>query len=67
MHSVNLLEWILTTGYARVISGAFVAVLLAINLLVPLFMWKGKAIRRFIAGTPLARLHKETATVGETA
>ncbi|MCJ1445072.1 MAG: hypothetical protein MMC23_005577 [Stictis urceolatum] len=64
---IYLLEWILETGYANVIAGAFTAVLLANNIMVPLFMWKGKAIRRFMASTWLAELHLKTATTGEIA
>jgi len=52
-----LLDWVLETGYAAVISGAFVAVLLANNLLLLLFMWKGKSIRIYWARSWLARIH----------
>ena len=64
---VNLLEWILTTGYAKVIAGAFTAVLLTNNLMLLVFMWKGKNIRRFYSGTWLARMHKDTVTSVEVA
>ena len=64
---INLLEWILTTGYAKVIAGAFCAVLLANNLTLLIFMWKGKNIRRFYAGTWLARMHRKTITSVEVA
>lgn len=63
----SLLEWILQDGFATVIAGIFCAVLLVNNMMVLVFMWKGKAIRRFTAGTALARLHKRTRTVGMTA
>ena len=65
--SIYLLDWILTTGYANVIAGAFVAVLLANNLMVPVFMWKGKSIRRFMAGSWLGRLHAKSTVEGEVA
>lgn len=65
--SIYLLDWILTTGYATVISGAFVAVLLANNLMVPVFMWKGKSIRRFMASSWLGRLHARTRVAEEVA
>ena len=64
---VYLLDWILSTGYASVISGAFVAVLLANNLMVPVFMWKGKAVRRFMAGSWLGHLHARTKKAEEVA
>jgi len=67
MSSINLLEWILDTGYAKIIAGAFTAVLLANNVMVPVFMWKGKAIRHFMAHTWLARLHKSTVKAVEVA
>ena len=63
----DLLTWILTTGYAKVIAGAFVAILLLNNIMVPIFMWKGKAIRRFMARTWLAKLHRRTTTAREVA
>jgi len=56
----DLLTWILTTGYANVIAGAFCAVLALNNVMLLLFMWKGKPIRRFFSKTWLARLHKST-------
>ena len=65
--SGDLLDWVLTTGYGKVIAGAFIGVLLANNLALLPFMWKGKAIRRFMTGTPLARLHQLTATTEESA
>jgi len=64
---IDLLEWILTTGYAKVISGAFVAILVLNNIMVPVFMWKGKAIRRFMHGTWLAKLHYRTQSGTEVA
>lgn len=62
-----LLDWILSTGYAAVIAGAFAAVLLANNLCLLYFMWKGKSVRVFLARTWLARMHSGTARGGEVA
>jgi hypothetical protein len=55
-----LLTWVLETGYAAVIAGAFGGVLLANNLVLPVFMWKGKSIRVYISRSWLARLHRES-------
>ena len=66
MDRIYLLDWILEHGFVAMIAGAFVAILAANNLGVPLFMWKGKAIRRFMATTWLARMHRSNAT-GEVA
>ena len=63
----DLLTWILTTGYAKVIAGAFCAVLLANNVALLGFMWKGKSMRRFLSKTWLARLHKSTVKQVEVA
>ncbi len=60
----SLLTWILESGYAKVIAGAFTAVLLANNLFLLLFMWKGKSIRVAVATSWLARLHRQTAQNG---
>lgn len=52
-----LLTWVLETGYAAVIAGAFGGIMLANNLFLIVFIWKGKAIRIFWAQTWLAKLH----------
>jgi len=57
----SLLTWILESGYATVIAGAFTGVLLANNLFLLLFMWKGKSIRVYVAKSWLAKLHRQTA------
>lgn len=54
---LKVLEWTLESGYAVVMSGIFGGVLLANNLVLLVFMFWGKRIRRFMAETWLARLH----------
>lgn len=56
----SLLTWALETGYAAVIAGAFGGIMLANNLCLLIFMWKGKGIRVFWAKTWLARFHRST-------
>ncbi|KAI9653628.1 MAG: hypothetical protein M1821_006975 [Bathelium mastoideum] len=64
----QLLTWILESGYAAVIAGAFGGILLANNLVLLLFMWKGKNIRVYFANSWLAKMHKNTIrTKGEVA
>ncbi|CAI7663547.1 unnamed protein product [Penicillium manginii] len=57
-----LLDWILSRGYAVVISGIFGGVLLVNNLMVIVFLVWGKRIRRWTALSWLGRLHNRTAT-----
>lgn len=57
---LDLLEWILKHGYAVMIAGVFCAVVLVNNLVVVVFMLWGKRIRRFMARTWLARVHRES-------
>ncbi|KAK3385287.1 major facilitator superfamily domain-containing protein [Podospora didyma] len=63
---LDLLTWVLDYGYAVMISGVFVGILLANNLALIIFMIWGKRIRTFMAKTWLARVHaasvKEIAT-----
>jgi hypothetical protein len=56
----------LNNGYAKVISGAFAAVLLVNNLGVIVFMLWGKKIRVATSKTWLAAMHKSSAVAGET-
>lgn len=63
---IYLLEWILTIGYVKMIAGIFCGILLLNNLAVIPFMIFGKRIRIGIANSWLARMHQQTATVGET-
>ncbi|KAI4592059.1 hypothetical protein KJ359_011934 [Pestalotiopsis sp. 9143b] len=55
--SVNLLDWVLETGYAVVISGIFAAVLILNNVMLIIFLVWGKRIRTAMAGSWLARMH----------
>lgn len=55
--SVNLLDWVLDTGYAVVISGIFCAVLVLNNFMLIVFMIWGKEIRKSMAGSWLAKFH----------
>ncbi|KAH6645078.1 putative MFS transporter [Truncatella angustata] len=55
--SVNLLDWVLETGYAVVISGIFAAVLILNNIVLIVFMIWGKKIRQAMARSWLARFH----------
>ena len=57
-----LLDWVEADGYATVIAGVFVGVLLLNNLQLVTFMVWGKRIRRFMAGTWIARIHKRRMT-----
>jgi len=57
---VYLLDWVQQSGYAVIIAGVFCGVLLGNNLCVLLFMFFGKRMRRYFAGTALARLHKKS-------
>ncbi|KAK8178163.1 major facilitator superfamily domain-containing protein [Phyllosticta citrichinensis] len=63
----KLLDWILESGYANVIAGAFAVVLVLSNFALLLFMWKGKSICHFFSQTWLARTHKKTIRAVETA
>lgn len=56
----GLLDWVKQTGYAAVIAGAFGGIMLANNLMLLVFMWKGKAIRVFWARTKLGQMHRRT-------
>ncbi|KAL2062478.1 hypothetical protein VTL71DRAFT_6744 [Oculimacula yallundae] len=58
---LHLLQWILERGYAVVIGGIFVAVLLANNLALIVFVFAGKRIRIFTARSFVGRMHKKTA------
>ncbi|KAK4214903.1 major facilitator superfamily domain-containing protein [Rhypophila decipiens] len=64
--SIEVLNWILATGYAKVIAGAFTGVLVLNNLMVLVFMAFGKRIRVATSKTWLARMHRSSAVAGET-
>jgi len=57
---LKLLTWVMENGYAVVMSGIFGGVLLANNLLLLVFMFWGKRIRRYMSSTWLARLHSSS-------
>ncbi|KAK2787557.1 hypothetical protein FQN53_005006 [Emmonsiellopsis sp. PD_33] len=57
-----LLDWILESGYAVVISGIFCGVLLLNNLSLLIFMLWGKKIRIWTAKSWMGRLHARNAT-----
>ncbi|KAK4465026.1 major facilitator superfamily domain-containing protein [Cladorrhinum samala] len=62
---LDLLDWVMQHGYAVMIAGVFGAILLANNLALGVFMVWGKNIRRFMATTWLAKVHR--ASVKEVA
>ncbi|KAI1475176.1 MFS general substrate transporter [Daldinia eschscholtzii] len=45
----GVLDWVIETGYAAIIAGAFGGVLLVNNLMLIVFMLRGKQIRRFMS------------------
>jgi hypothetical protein len=55
---LDLLEWVLQHGYAVMIAGVFCAIVLVNNVALVVFMVWGKNIRRFMATTWLARVHR---------
>ncbi|KAK3075915.1 hypothetical protein LTR53_000344 [Teratosphaeriaceae sp. CCFEE 6253] len=57
---IYVLEWVVQRGYATIIAGVFVGVLVANNVFVGVFMVFGRRIRRFYAGTWLAGWHRGT-------
>lgn len=57
---IDILEWVVTNGYAVMIAGVFCGVLLANNLALIPFMLYGKRVRAFMAKTWLARIHKDS-------
>ncbi|KAK3900582.1 major facilitator superfamily domain-containing protein [Staphylotrichum tortipilum] len=57
---LDLLSWVLQHGYAVMIAGVFCAIVLANNLALVVFMLWGKKIRKFMATTWLARVHKDS-------
>ncbi|KAB5539227.1 major facilitator superfamily domain-containing protein [Coniochaeta sp. 2T2.1] len=63
---LEVLNWILASGYAKIIAGAFGAVLLINNLMLLVFMGFGKKIRIFMADSWLSRLHASSAVAGES-
>jgi hypothetical protein len=63
--SLELLNWILRYGYARIIIGAFVPILAVNCLMVVVFMVWGKRMRVATSRSWLARFHARTIVQGE--
>lgn len=63
--SGELLSWIARHGYATIIIGAFVPILVVNNLMTVVFMVWGKRIRVATSKSWLARFHAETVAAGE--
>lgn len=63
---IEVLNWILLNGYAKVIAGGFTAVLFVNCSAVIIFMLFGKRIRVFTASTWLAKIHASSAVKGES-
>ncbi|KZT61678.1 MFS general substrate transporter [Calocera cornea HHB12733] len=59
---IYLLDWILEHGFAVMISGVFMGILLANNLCLLIFMFFGKRIRTWTSKTWLAKMHKASIT-----
>ncbi|KAI1392455.1 MFS general substrate transporter [Hypoxylon trugodes] len=53
----GVLDWVMESGYAAIIAGAFGGVFFVNNLALILFMLRGKQIRRFMSTSWLAKLH----------
>ncbi|GJJ08948.1 hypothetical protein Clacol_003168 [Clathrus columnatus] len=60
-----LLDWVLQDGYAVVIAGVFVGVLLFNNFLLLVFMFFGKKIRILTNHTWLRNMHRQSAKKGD--
>ncbi|OAA63521.1 Major facilitator superfamily domain, general substrate transporter [Niveomyces insectorum RCEF 264] len=59
-----VLTWVHTRSYAVIFGGVFTGVLAANNLVVLVFLFWGKPLRRAMARSWLARLHRQTHTAG---
>jgi hypothetical protein len=65
--SLHILQWILENGYAKMIAGAFCAVLFFVHVLVVPFYIFGKRIRIWTSKSKLAELHRRSVkNPGET-
>ena len=58
----KILSWVLSSGYAAVLAGAFTAVLILITWSVYPFYFFGKRIRRAMTKWRLTKWHKQRAT-----
>jgi MFS family permease len=63
--SLELLNWILRYGYATIIIGAFVPILVVNCLMVVVFIFWGKRMRVATSRSWLARFHARTIVQGE--
>jgi MFS family permease len=55
----GVIEWINQRGYATVVAGIYMAVLLANNMVVLVFMFFGKRIRIFMHNSWVGRMHQK--------
>jgi hypothetical protein len=62
--SLELLNWILRYGYATIIIGAFVPILVVNCLMVVVFIFWGKRMRVATSRSWLARFHARTIVQG---
>ena len=56
----KILDWIAQYGYVKVFAGIFTGVMTINNLAVVIFLVWGKDMRRWIAQTWLARMHRRS-------
>lgn len=56
----GILDWVLQSGYAAIIAGAFTAVLCVDTFSVFIFYFFGKRIRTWTSKGALARLHQRS-------
>lgn len=55
----GVIEWINQHGYVKMVAGAYMAILLANNMIVIIFMIWGKRIRIFMHNSWIGRLHQK--------
>jgi len=56
----GVLDWVLASGYSKIVSGAFTAVLCVDTFAVLIFYFFGKKIRKFTSKGALARMHQRS-------
>lgn len=57
----SIVDWIMSVGYMKIFSGIFCGVQLINNLMVVVFLLRGKKIRIFLSQSWLGRMHSESA------
>jgi Zn-dependent protease len=57
----GVIEWIEQHGYVKMVAGAYMAILLFVNLIVLVFMAYGKRIRVFMHHSWVGQLHQRAA------